>query len=64
MDKQAIQEELDAAYENLDQKERQIKNLLTERKQLHMTIELLETAGFIEYGKLEEAREFVQNFKP
>lgn len=63
MDEKALNEELHAAYQNLDRKEECIKNLLIERKQLHMTIELLETAGFIEEGKLEEAREFIQTFK-
>ena len=57
------QNELDAAYKSLDKAENQIKNLLVERKQLHMTLELLEAAGFISGGKLQEAREFVQSFK-
>lgn len=63
MNESALNEELQAAYKNLDRKEDQIKNLLLERKQLHMTIELLETAGFIKEGKLEEARGFVSVFK-
>lgn len=63
MDKESLQKELDDAYKSLDKADRQIKNLLIERKQLNMVLELLETAGFISEGKLQEAKEFVQTFK-
>jgi hypothetical protein len=63
MDKEALQSELDATYKSLDKADRQIKNLLIERKQLQMTLELLEAGNFITEGKLAEAREFVQQFK-
>lgn len=63
MDKESLQKELDDAYKSLDKADRQIKNLIIECKQLHMVLELLETAGFISEGKLQEAKEFVQTFK-
>jgi hypothetical protein len=62
MDKESTQKELDAAYKNLDKADLQIKNLLKERKQNQMVLEMLETAGFITEDKLQEAREFVQTF--
>ena len=63
MDKEALQKELDDAYKSLEKSDRQMKNLLIERKQNQMVFDLLETAGFITDGKLQEAREFVQTFK-
>lgn len=63
MNKKALQDELDAAYKSLEKADRQVKNLLLERKQTAMILGLLETGGFIQEGKLEEAREFVQTFK-
>lgn len=63
MDIKALKRELEEAYKSLDKADRQIKNLLIERKQTQMIFELLETAGFITEGKLQEAREFVQTFK-
>ena len=59
-----MKEELEAAYKSIDKAENQVKNLLKERKQLQMTIQLLEAGGFITKGKLDEAREFIQTFKP
>lgn len=58
-----LKKELEEAYKSLDKADRQIKSLLIERKQTQMIFELLETAGFITEGKLQEAREFVQTFK-
>jgi hypothetical protein len=63
MEKKDLERELEAAYKSLDKADRQIKNLLIERKQSQMILELLDTAGFIADGKLQEAREFVQTFK-
>lgn len=57
-----LKKELEEAYKSLDKADRQIKSLLIERKQTQMIFELLETAGFITEGKLQEAREFVQTF--
>lgn len=54
--------ELAAAYKSLESADRQIKNLLIERKQNQMIISLLEMGGYITDGKLEEARELVQSF--
>lgn len=58
-----MKEELEAAYKSLDKAENQVKSLRKERKQLQMTIQLLEVGGFITEGKLDEAREFIQTFK-
>ncbi|NKI17390.1 hypothetical protein HCU74_08170 [Spongiibacter sp. KMU-166] len=63
MEPKDLEKELAEAYKSLDKADRQIKNLLIERKQNQMVLELLETAGFISEGKLQEAREFVQTFK-
>jgi len=63
MEPKDLKRELESAYKLLEEKERQIKNLLIERKQNNMVMELLETAGFVKEGKLEEAKEFVQTFK-
>lgn len=57
-----VKTELEAAYESLEKADRQIKNLLIERKQTQMILEMLETAGYIKDGKLEEAKEFVRSF--
>ena len=62
MDQKALKTELEAAYESLERADAQIKNLLKERRQTQMVLEMLTTAGFIKDGKLEEAREFVQTF--
>ena len=63
MDNKALKAELDATQKSLTKADIQIKNLLVERKQQKMTIELLEAGGFITEGKLEQAREFIQQFK-
>jgi len=62
MNDKALKEELTAAYRSLERADAQIKNLLKERKQTQMVIEMLTTAGFITDGKLEEARKFVGTF--
>ena len=62
MNDKALKEELTAAYKSLERADAQIKNLLKERKQTQMVIEMLTTAGFIPDGKLEEARKFVGTF--
>jgi hypothetical protein len=62
MDKESLQRELDAAYKKMDVYEHQIKNLLKERKQNQMVLQMLETADYIEQGKLEEAQELVRSF--
>lgn len=64
MDEESLKRELEAARENEARLERQIKNLLAERMQMQLTVELLETAGFIAPGKLEEARDFARTFCP
>jgi hypothetical protein len=62
MDTKALKSELDSAYKKLEKADNQIENLLKERRQTKMVLEMLTTAGFITEGKLEEAREFVQTF--
>ena len=55
MDNKPLKSELEAAYKNLDKAYRQIQRLLVERRQNQLVFSLLETAKFIEEGKLEEA---------
>jgi len=62
MDEKSLKNELEAAYKSLEKADRQIKNLLIERKQTQIVLEMLETANFITDNKLAEAREFVQTF--
>ena len=62
MDMKSTKVELAEAYGKLARADRQIKNLLKERKQTQMVFELLSTAGFITEGKLKEARSFVGKF--
>lgn len=62
MNEKALQEELQAAYKELDNADRQIKNLLLERKQQNMVVNLLDSGGFITEGKLEEAIAFSSSF--
>ena len=62
MNTKELKAELDSAYKSLEKADSQIKNLLKERRQTQMILEMLTTAGFISDGKLEEAREFVQTF--
>ncbi|MDF1830641.1 hypothetical protein [Cycloclasticus pugetii] len=63
MEPKDLKKELEEAYKSLEKADRQIKSLLIERKQSQMVMELLENAGFITDGKLQEARELVQTFK-
>ena len=53
MESKDLKKELAEAYKSLDKADRQIKNLLIERNQNQMILELLETAGFIADGKLQ-----------
>lgn len=62
MDAENIKTELEAAYKQLDKADQQIKNLLKERKQNQLIIEILETSGYITEGKLEKAINFVKSF--
>jgi len=62
MDNKALKAELEAAYKSLDQAERRIKGLLVGRKQNELVLGLLETAGFITEGKLDEAKNIVDGF--
>jgi chorismate mutase len=62
MDSESLKAELEAAYKSLDKADRQIQRLLVERKQNELVLGLLETAGFIAEGKLDEAKNIVDGF--
>ena len=62
MDNKPLKSELEAAYKNLDKAYRQIQRLLVERRQNQLVFSLLETAKFIEEGKLEEANAIARSF--
>jgi hypothetical protein len=62
MNLESTKTELEAAYKSLAKAEGQIKNLLEERKQSQLIFQMLESAGYIRAGKLEEAQQFVWRF--
>lgn len=62
MNLESTKAELEAAYKSLAKAESQIKNLLQERKQTQLIFQMLESAGYIKTGKLEEAQQFVWTF--
>lgn len=57
-----LKDELETESERLKRSAQEMKRLQVELKQTQMVIAMLEAAGFIEDGKLDEAREFVQQF--
>jgi hypothetical protein len=57
-----LKSELEAAYKSLDEAERRIKGLLIERRQNELVLGLLEAAGFITEGKLDEVKNVVDRF--
>ena len=59
MNKEALEKELYWAYEKLDKLEKQISNLLVERKDSAMILEVLKAAGFLNDEKLYQAREII-----
>jgi hypothetical protein len=62
MNLEATKKELDAAYASLEKAEDRVGILLKEMKQMQMVLIMLETAGYIENGKLEEAKELASTF--
>lgn len=62
MNLESTKKELEYAYKSLANADRQIKNLLLERKQAQLVLQMLESAGYIKAGKLEEAQQFVLAF--
>ena len=62
MDSKPLKAELEAAYKSLNKAEHQIRRLLVERKQNQLVVVLLERAGFITEGKLDEAKNIVDGF--
>ena len=59
MDLKATKKELEAAYENLEKAEKQVSNLLIERRDTNRIIEVLKAAGFLTDEKLYQAREII-----
>ena len=59
MDLKAMKIELDAAYAKLEKAETQVSNLLIERRNTSMMIEVLKSAGFLTDEKLTQAREII-----
>ena len=59
MTKEVLEKELCEAYEKLDKLEKQISNLLVERKDSAMILEVLKAAGFLNDEKLYQAREII-----
>ncbi len=59
MDKKALENELAETYEKLDKAEKQVSNLLAERKDTNQMIEILKAAGFLTDEKLYQAREIL-----
>lgn len=51
--------ELEAAYENLEKAEKQVSNLLVERRDTNRILEVLKAAGFLTDEKLYQAREII-----
>lgn len=60
MDKKAIEKELNDAYESLEKAEKQVSNLLIERREVIQVLEILKAAGFITDEKVSQAREIIQ----
>ncbi len=59
MNKEALEKELADAYEKLEKSEKQISNLVAERRDTNQMIEVLKAAGFLTDEKLFQAREIV-----
>jgi hypothetical protein len=59
MDLKATKKELEAAYEKLEKAEKQVSNLLIERRDTNRIIEVLKAAGFLTDEKLYQAREII-----
>lgn len=64
MDANALKNELENAYKKLTEAEQRIKDLLVERNELQFVLQILQIAGFIQEGKLEEARQIAKTFFP
>ncbi len=59
MDLKSTQKELADAYKQLEKLEKQIANLLIERREASKIIEVLKAAGFLTDEKLFQAREII-----
>jgi len=59
MSENSLKRELDEAYMKLDKAEKQVSNLLIERRGTNQMIEVLKAAGFLTDEKLSQAREII-----
>lgn len=59
MNKESLERELADAYEKLEKAEKQVSNLLIERRDTSQMIEVLKAAGFLTDEKLYQAREII-----
>ena len=59
MELKATKKELEAAYEKLEKAEKQVSNLLIERRDTNRILEVLKAAGFLTDEKLYQAREII-----
>ena len=59
MNNEALEKELAEAYEKLEKSEKQVSNLVTERRDTNQMIEVLKAAGFLTDKKLFQAREIL-----
>jgi len=59
MNKEGLERELADAYEKLEKKEKQVSNLLVERREANQVIEVLKAAGFLTDEKLQQAHEII-----
>ncbi len=59
MDLKATKKELEAAYEKLEKAEKQVGNLLIERRDTNRILEVLKAAGFLTDEKMHQAREII-----
>jgi hypothetical protein len=59
MTKEALEKELAEAYAKLEKADKQVSNLLIERRDTNQVIEVLKAAGFLTDEKLCQAREII-----
>jgi len=59
VDLKSTKKELEAAYERLEKTEKQLSNLLLERRDTNRILEVLKAAGFLTDKKLYQAREII-----
>jgi hypothetical protein len=60
MNKQSLENELSEAYEKLEKAEKQVSNLLIERRMTVQIFEILKAGGFLTDEKIGQAREIIK----